>query len=91
MVVGKLQQLRELDQFRRLLVLGKAGKIPPGTRGEVQVPGGRWMDAVLPRLGDTITEVTKTGPSELTLERRSQLGLNAHEWMRLLRWVEDGD
>jgi beta-lactamase regulating signal transducer with metallopeptidase domain len=91
MVVGKLQQLRELDQFRRLLELGKAGKTPPGTRGEVQVPGGRWMDAALPRLGDTITEVTKTGPTELTLERRSQVGLNARELMRWLRWAEEGD
>lgn len=90
-VVGKLKQLKELDQFRRLLARGEADKIPLGSHGEIVIPGGDWIDAALPRLGDTITEVSKTGPSELTLERRSQAGLNAREWMRLLRWVDEGE
>lgn len=90
-VVGKLKQLKELEQFRRLLARGEAGKIPLGSHGEIVIPGGGWIDASLPRLGDTITEVSKTGPSELTLERRSQVGFHAREWMRLLRWAEEGE
>lgn len=87
--VGRLQQLKELEQFRHLMRARERGKVPLGARGSIQVPGGQWMDAVAARLGDTITEVTQTGPAELTWVRLSQLGANAEEWVRLLEWMED--
>jgi len=88
--VGRLRQLKELDQFRRLLGSMAGGKAVLGSQGVVRVPGSEWIDAMASQLGDTITEVRQTGPSELEWVRRSQLGLNAREWMALLAWISEG-
>lgn len=40
------------------------------------------------RLGNAITEITVTGPSELTLMRQSHIGLTGLEIVQALRWVD---
>ncbi len=47
-----------------------------------------WLDAIAPKLGNSGTKLTQTGPRELTLTRGAPLGLNALELVALARWVE---
>ncbi|HXC36829.1 MAG TPA: hypothetical protein VNV43_13205, partial [Candidatus Acidoferrales bacterium] len=57
-----------------------------------QVDGGstasRWLDHIGPTLGDSVTEVTQTGPSELSFRRSARAGLTAIELMALAEWLE---
>ena len=50
-------------------------------------PANKWLVAAEPKLGNAITEVAKTGPRELTLIRRSDLGLSALELFALVQWI----
>lgn len=43
------------------------------------------------RLGNAITEITVTGPSELTLMRQSHIGLTGLEIVQALRWVDSAN
>jgi hypothetical protein len=47
-----------------------------------------WLGALIPRLGTSATIITRTGPAELTLIRRSTLGLTAFELHLLTGWLE---
>lgn len=51
-------------------------------------PSQRWVRAIAPYLGNTVTELTVTGPKELTLTRKSELGLTGFELYTLTRWLE---
>ena len=86
-VVGRLIQFKELYQFGMLMMNKSGGELPTDAQGNIQTPGSRWVDAVAPLLGDTISEVTVTGAKQLTLTRSSQVGFNALELTYLLRWA----
>ena len=47
-----------------------------------------WLAMLVPRLGTSATIASRTGPAELTLYRRSTLGLNAVELQLLAGWLE---
>jgi hypothetical protein len=48
----------------------------------------RWIGEVAPLLGNTITEVTLSGPKELSLVRKSDIGLTGFEIVLLGRWID---
>jgi hypothetical protein len=47
-----------------------------------------WLSSLIPRLGTSATIINRTGPAELTLYRRSTLGLTAPEINLLTGWLE---
>lgn len=63
-----------------------AGHAPPPTN----TPAARWLQdpGVARHLGNAVTEVTRTGPRELTLVRRSAIGLTAFEIHWVARWLD---
>lgn len=86
--IGRLIHLRDIDQFFRLL---SRGTLTPGRSGSggLAVPGSAWINAALPALGDTVTEVSVTGPAQLTLVRQSLVGLNSLELLFFFRWLDN--
>jgi hypothetical protein len=54
-------------------------------------PAQRWQFDVPALLGDTVTEVRTTSPTQMTLVRKSSIGLTAFELVTLSRWIESTD
>jgi hypothetical protein len=54
-------------------------------------PTQRWLVTMAPALGNTVTEVTATSPTELTLVRTSHAGLTGFEMVSLMRWLDSPD
>ena len=75
-----------LDQLRPLLQLGAVFLTisPMSTNSSAS----KWLDAIEPKLGNTITEVTMTSPRQLDLVRTSHLGCNGLELLTLANWME---
>jgi hypothetical protein len=48
-----------------------------------------WASTIAPELGNCITEVTATGPSELTLSRSSYIGVGSTELTLLTLWLDN--
>jgi len=48
----------------------------------------RWIGELAPILGNTVTEVTLSGPKELSLVRKSDVGLTGYEIALLGRWID---
>lgn len=48
----------------------------------------RWINELAPILGNTVTEITMTGPKELALVRKSDVGLTGFEIALLGRWID---
>ncbi len=86
--IGRLLQFKHLAQFGTMMS-APVTALPTTAAGDVAVPGSEWIDASLPVLGDTVTEVTLAGPSTLALTRQSQAGFNSIELIYLLRWLEN--
>ncbi len=63
-----------------------AGYAPPPTN----TPAVRWLQDtnVTRHLGNAVTEITRTGPRELALVRRSAIGLTAFEIHQVARWLD---
>ncbi len=51
-------------------------------------PFPKWVLETAPRLTEAVTEVRATSPTQMTLVRKSSLGVNAFELLTLGRWVE---
>jgi hypothetical protein len=51
-------------------------------------PSQRWMVEMGPLLGECVTEITATSPTQMTLVRKSHAGLTAFELVTLSRWLE---
>ncbi|MGH8022942.1 MAG: hypothetical protein ACRED1_05145 [Limisphaerales bacterium] len=49
---------------------------------------GQWLKHIGPLLGNCVTEVTQTGPSELAFRRSGSAGLTAVELVALAEWLE---
>jgi hypothetical protein len=47
-----------------------------------------WLNAIEPKLQGCVTAVTRTGPAQLSLVRRSELGFSAAELDLLADWLE---
>lgn len=60
------------------------GRPPPSTNRVSQ----RWLAAIGPKLGNTATEITQTGPQELALVRRSHVGFTGFELAAFSVWLE---
>lgn len=54
----------------------------------LKAPTQRWITELAPLLGNTITEVTLSGPKELSLTRKSNIGMTGHEIIMLTRWID---
>jgi hypothetical protein len=52
---------------------------------------GQWLKLIGPKLGVTVTEITRTAPAELTFERSAPGGLTALEFFALASWLEAPD
>ncbi|MSU62900.1 MAG: hypothetical protein EXS31_10975 [Pedosphaera sp.] len=76
----RLKQLRET-----LELLGILLTLPPMDEKSL---AHRWIQAASPKLGNTITEITTTSATELSLVRRSHIGLNGLELIALANWIE---
>jgi len=48
----------------------------------------KWVQKIGPTLGNTVTEITKTGPAEMTFSRKAPGGLTAAELLALGNWLE---
>lgn len=77
------ERLHELRQLGTLLSIAKSWPEALSTS-----PTRVWLTKVGPMLGNTITEATLTAPNELTLVRKSHLGLTGFELVYLTRWLE---
>ena len=77
----RLQQWRQISQLLTMLTMSMPGATAPA--------GGAWLDAVTPKLGNTITEVTAVSPTELRLARSSHLGLTGVELVLLAHWLDN--
>lgn len=47
-----------------------------------------WLDSVIPKLGNTVTEVHLSAPNELRIVRSGPVGLNGLELVALTRWAD---
>jgi hypothetical protein len=70
----QMYQLAEIATGRRL--------------SATNAPSERWQTEVAAVLKDSITEVRATSPTQMTLVRKSTLGLTAFELVTLSRWIE---
>ena len=55
---------------------------------DAQSAAGKWLAAVGPTLGNSVTKVTQTGPDQLTFMRKAPGGLTAVELIALANWLE---
>jgi len=77
------ERLKELPQFAQLmLVVTRHNQVNMGSAA------GKWMERAGATPGTSNTEVTQTGPTELTFQRTSPTGLNAVEFLALADWLE---
>ncbi|MDX1952265.1 MAG: hypothetical protein SFY81_08765 [Verrucomicrobiota bacterium] len=77
---SRLAQIRPISQLKML-----------ATGFDLPSPNSialRWLLAIQPRLGNTITEGTLSGDKELTLSRKSHIGFNSLELWNLAHWIE---
>jgi hypothetical protein len=47
-----------------------------------------WISAIGPHLHDSVTEITQTGPQELTFVRKSSIGFTGFELTTLSVWLD---
>ena len=57
-------------------------QLPPHSAGLM------WLRAIAPKLGDSITDITRTGREQLSLVRKSSFGFTAIELHLLIDWLE---
>ena len=69
-----------MGQFARL-VLHRA-QLPPRSLGLL------WLETITPKLGASVTDVTQTGPGQLSFTRKSEIGLTGIELNLLADWLE---
>ena len=48
----------------------------------------KWIQKITPALGNTVTEITRTGPAEMTFTRKAPGGFTALELFTLGSWLE---
>jgi len=76
----RLQQLQNLCQLGLMLTRHR--------QLASQSAGQKWISHIGPTLGNTVTEVFQTAPTELTFSRRAPGGLTAMELFAFASWLE---
>jgi hypothetical protein len=76
---ARLSQLRPMSQL-----VAMASRKPVANLDD---PASKWLIAAEKKFGNTITEISQTGPRELSLVRSSDSGLSALELFALVQWV----
>jgi hypothetical protein len=77
------ERIKHANQLLQLYNIANDLNVP-GTN----VPTQAWLQTVGAHLGNTVTEMSITAPDELSLVRRSNIGLTGFELAALMRWVE---
>ena len=77
------ERLKLLPQLSQLALMVTRHK-----QLDAQSAAGKWLAAVGPTLGNTVTEVTQTAPNELSFKRSAPGGLTAIELIALANWLE---
>jgi hypothetical protein len=76
----RIEQWIYIGQFIRFV--SRQAQLPPDTAGQ------SWLRAAAPRLGSCVTQVTRTGPAQLSFNRKSTIGFTAIELNLLVDWLE---
>ena len=77
------ERFKELPELTQLaLLLTRHRQLDP------TLPAAQWLAHISPTLGNCVTEVTQTGPSELSFMRSGQAGLTTFELFALANWLE---
>jgi hypothetical protein len=76
----RVQQWLFMTEFLRL-VLGKA-QLPLDTAAM------SWLKAISPKLNDSVTDITRTAPNQLSFNRKSSIGFTGLELNLLADWLE---
>jgi hypothetical protein len=94
----RIQELRTITQTLPILqALGMGPNVIPDS-GNPKAPSDEfvrlrvnetWLNGLASRLQNTVTEATKTGPSELTIVRSSPLVFSSLELVVLSHWLTD--
>ncbi len=77
---GRMQQLRTVTQLRSMIGMG--GLHPTNALSE------EWLTAISSHLGNSVSELTQSGTNQMSLVRRSPIGIGAMELVGLARWAE---
>ncbi len=80
---ARLLQWWQLDQILSLLTPDNLPQLPGVAAGP------QWLRAISPLLGNSVTEIVATSAQELTLVRKSHLGLTGFELVSLIKWLDD--
>lgn len=89
--VRHLLTITQILPILRILDIGPP-VAPPGPRAPVdprQAVQELWLANLTPFLANTVTEVTQTGPKELTVIRNSPFVFNSLELVLLSHWLTD--
>jgi hypothetical protein len=76
----RIGQWLYMGQFARLV--SHKAQLPSNS------PGVLWLLAIAPKLGASLTDITQTGPKQLTFTRRSSIGFTGIELHLLADWLE---
>ena len=60
------------------------GRLPSARNAVAQ----KWLQSAVEKAGETVTEIVQTSEQQLVLRRRGPFGLNAMEWVALVRWLD---
>ncbi|MES1180925.1 MAG: hypothetical protein ABUL66_03585, partial [Verrucomicrobiota bacterium] len=78
------------ERWPEVLNLGQLGLVLTSHR---QLGGDsaalKWIQKTAPKLGNNVTEITRTGPAEMTFTRKSSGGFTALELFALGSWLEN--
>ena len=89
---ARLLQWRQLDQVLSMITPDELPQLPGLTAGQ------KWLTALSPVLGNGVkepllgnsaTEIVVTSPRDLTLVRKSHLGLTGFELLTFVKWLEE--
>ncbi len=76
----RIDQWLYMGQFVRFAL--HKGQLPPHSAGML------WLKAISPRLGESVTDITQTGPNQLSFTRQSTIGFTGFELNLLVDWLE---
>lgn len=75
-----------IPSWRQIYQIAEIGTHRPLTH--TNLVSQRWQYEVAPLLGDSATELRASSPSQMTLVRKSSIGLTAFELVTLSRWLD---
>ena len=85
--LSQWQILSQLLPFFSREIVSATNAIAPKRFVAAKVPEQKWLSKVGPLLGNTITEVTYKSPNELTIVRKSHIGMNSLELILFSHWL----